>query len=61
MKDQLAACRCGVDIPLQALEPATTGHQVTHRFHQMRQRATQAVEFPDHERITGAALLERGG
>src|SRR5215204_6718556 len=61
MKDQLTPRGRGVDILLQALEPDASSQQVTHRVNQVRQRATQAVEFPDHERVTGPTLLERLG
>ena len=53
--------RRGVDILLQALEADSARIQIVHGLDQVRQRASQAVEFPDHQRIAGLALCEGRG
>src|SRR6266851_5033234 len=58
VEDQLAARRRGIDILLQAAEANVATLKLGDGVDQMPQRASQPVQFPDHERVTWPQLFE---
>ena len=59
MEDEFATRGGRVDVLLKAFEPDAPCNQVPHRLDQMRQRASQAVQFPHYQRVAFSALLKR--
>jgi hypothetical protein len=58
VEDELAARRGGVDRLLEAAEPDTAVGEAGDGVDQVPEGAAEAVEFPHHEGVTGAQLVQ---
>ena len=58
VENQLAARCRAIDVLLQAAEANFAALELGDSVDQMPQRATQPVQFPDHERVTWSQLVE---
>jgi hypothetical protein len=61
VEDELAAGGGGVDRFLEAAEPDAAVGQAGDGVDQVPQRAAEAVQFPDHEGVAGAQLVQELG
>ena len=61
VEDQAPAGSRRVDALAQGAKVDASLAQIAHHVDQMRQRAAQTVEFPDHEHIAGLGGLQRTG
>jgi hypothetical protein len=58
VEDQLASRRRGIDVLLQAAEANVAALDLGDGVDQMPQRASQPIQFPDHECVTWPQLVE---
>jgi hypothetical protein len=59
MEDQAAAGRRRIDGFGQRAEPHALRLEASDRLDQMRQRPPKAIEFPDHQHVAVADVIER--
>lgn len=60
VKDELPRRAGRVHLLRQALKSNLPPLQVAHRVDEVSQRPAEAVQPPDHQRVTGAELLQEG-
>ncbi len=59
MKDKCASARCRVDTLSQRPESDAALVKIANRINQVTHAATETVELPDNQRITGTQVIER--
>ena len=59
MHDQLATSSCGIQVLVQAPNTTTACRERLDGFYEMGERASEAVQLPDHQASSSTASLQR--